>query len=280
MTIPFTDFGGTDQPIVFLHANGYPPGCYRPMLERLAGSYRILALHQRPLWPDSRPEELQDWQPLSDDLIRFLDEQELDRVALVGHSMGGIAALRTALQHPERFSAQVLLDPVLFPPYFIVAWNILRALGLGHRLHPLIPVAQKRRQRFDDLDRLFKGYRRRTNFKYMDDAALHTYIEGMACPAADGGYRLCYSAEWEIQIYYSGVWRDLELWRGLSRLKVPTAILRGAETDTFYESTGRRVEKINPAIHVETIQKATHLVPLEHPRIIFERIQAFLKENS
>jgi pimeloyl-ACP methyl ester carboxylesterase len=278
--IPFTDFGGAGQKLIFLHANGYPPGCYCPLLEQLAREYRVLAMHLRPLWPDSRPEELQDWQPLSDDLIRFLDEQKLERAIVVGHSMGGIIALRSALQHPERFRAQVLLDPVLFPPYFIVAWNIFRALGLGYRLHPLIRVTQNRRREFDDLDRLFKGYRRRSNFKYMDDAALRTYIEGMTCPAADGGYRLCYSAEWEIQIYYCGVWRDIELWRGLSNLKVPTAILRGAETDTFYESTGRRVEKVNPAIRVETIQKATHLVPLEHPQAIFERIQDFLKENS
>ena len=36
MTIPSIDFGGNGEELVFLHANGYPPECYRPLLTRLA----------------------------------------------------------------------------------------------------------------------------------------------------------------------------------------------------------------------------------------------------
>lgn len=34
---------------------------------------------------------------MADDLLRFLQEHQLDRTLLVGHSMGGKAALATAL---------------------------------------------------------------------------------------------------------------------------------------------------------------------------------------
>ena len=76
---------------------------------------------QRPLWPDSRPEDIEDWRPLTDDFLHFLDAHQTAPIACVGHSMGGIALLRAALREPERFKAIVLLDPVLFPPYFIKA---------------------------------------------------------------------------------------------------------------------------------------------------------------
>ena len=39
MIIPLLDFGGIGAELVFLHANGYPPDCYRPLLSRLAEKY-------------------------------------------------------------------------------------------------------------------------------------------------------------------------------------------------------------------------------------------------
>jgi pimeloyl-ACP methyl ester carboxylesterase len=275
--IPFLDFSGTGSALVFLHANGFPPACYRDLLTRLAGKYRVVAMNQRPLWPDSQPRDIRDWRPFSAELIRFLDQiGQTQPATVIGHSLGGIAALRAALIEPDRFRALILLDPVLLPPGIIVAWNIVRALGLAHYAHPLIPTTLNRRQSFDDLENLFKSYRRYPVFKYMDDKALRIYIEGIVEPSENGGYTLRYSAEWESRVYYTSIWRDLELWRGLKKLKTPTLIVRGAETDTFFESTARRVQKINPAVRVETLEGATHLVPLERPAEVASQITNFL----
>ncbi len=277
--IPFSTYGNSGEPLVFLHANGYPPGCYRPLLNRLAGSRRVLAMVQRPLWPDSHPGDIHDWGPLSDDLLRFLSEQHLEKPVVIGHSMGGIAALRAALRQPERFKALILLDPVLFMPNFIRMWWLMYHTGLGYRIHPLVKAARYRRQAFDDLDKLFNGYRRKSIFRYFDDEALRAYVEGIACPDGDG-YRLCYSAEWEMRVYVTGVWRDLELWRGLRNLSTPTAILRGAETDTFLAGTAQRVQKVNPAIKIVPLEKSTHLLPLERPAEIHQEIRSFLSALS
>ena len=46
----------------------------------------------------------------ADDLVRTLDHLGLDRVLLLGHSMGGWAATVAATRHPDRFSAVVLVD--------------------------------------------------------------------------------------------------------------------------------------------------------------------------
>ena len=194
--------------------------------------------------------------------------------------MGGIAALRAAIRRPGWFKALILLEPVLFPPNLIFQWNVVRALGLGQRMHPLIQAAQKRRRTFDDLEKVFSGYRRREVFRFFSDDALKTFIAGMTKPASGGGYELVYSPEWEIQIYVTSIWRDMELWRGLRTLKIPLLIIRGAETNTFFAATGQRVVRTNPSIRVETIQKATHLVPLERPSETIDIIQAFLSEKA
>ena len=262
-------------PLLFAHANGYPPDCYTPLFDLLNG-YQINAIRQRPLWDESQPKEIKDWHPLSDDLLRFMDEQKTDKPIAIGHSMGGIAILRAALREPERFSRVILRDPVLFPPYIIRFSNVIRALNLARKLHPLVPAAQKRRRVFKSRELILRGYRNKVIFKYFSDEALEAYVNGITCPLGDGSYQLCYSADWEVQIYVTGVWRDMELWRELPNLKPPLLIIRGADTDTFHESAGKLVKKKLPSAKVVTIPKSTHLVPLEQPKMVAKEIEKFL----
>ena len=278
MNIPQFNYGGEGAPLHFLHANGYPPECYRPLLELLQTQHHVFGMKLRPLWPDAKIEDIHDWHPFSDDLLRFLTTGGLDPVIGVGHSIGGIVTLRAALRDPGKFRALVLLDPVLFMPSFLVGWNLVRAIGLGGKLHPLIAGAKRRRRTFDNLESIFRGYRSRNVFKYMSDESLRAYIEGITIQKLDGGYELVYSPEWESHIYLTGL-RDFDLWRDLPKLEVPTLIIRGAETDTFLENNARFVKKKNSKIQIVTLEKSTHILPLERPKEVFEIMQKFLDET-
>lgn len=270
------DYGGTGLPLHFLHANGYPPECYQPLLDLLKTEYRVFGMYLRPLWDGSKPQELRTWHPLSDDLLRFLSDLEAGPVIGVGHSIGAIVTLRAALRDPGKFRALVLIDPVLFVPSHLALWSLIRAVGLGDKVHPLIQRAQKRRRTFDDLETVFRGYRSRPLFRYLSDESLRAYIAGITKPSANGAYELVYSPEWEVQIYRSGL-HDFDLWRDLPRLKVPALFLRGTETDTFFEKAARLVQKKQPQVRVKALEKSTHLLPLERPKEVFDIIQSFLK---
>jgi pimeloyl-ACP methyl ester carboxylesterase len=276
--IPALDHGGSGRPLHFLHANGYPPACYAPLLERLSTEYHVFGMLLRPLWPYSQPEGIDDWAPFSEDLLHFLGEQKAGPVIGMGHSLGAIVTLRAALREPVRFRALVLMDPVLFPRYYMLEWGLLRRLGLGYRLHPLISGAVRRRREFDDLDKVFEGYRRREIFRFFPDEYLRGYIAGMTRPRSAGGFELAYPPEWEARIYYTGIWRDWDLWRGIRRLELPTLIIRGADTDTFWASTARSVKHLNRRIKIVSLEQSTHLLPLERPQEVFAITQSFLKE--
>ena len=279
MKIPSFDLSSTGEPLHFLHANGYPPECYRPLLDLFAARYRVFGMLLRPLWPHSRPEEINDWGPFSADLLEFLSAGEAAPLIGVGHSIGAIVTLRAALQDPSRFRALVLYDPVLFPRFTILQWNLARLLALGNVLHPKITGALKRRRLFDDLETVVRGYRRREVFRYMDEAGLRAYVHGMVEASPDGKYRLKYSPEWETRVYYTGIWHDLDLWRSLPDLKIPALIIRGEETDTFLASSAHAVQRANPAIRIVTLEKSTHLLPLERPQEVFDITCSFLKES-
>lgn len=276
MNIPHFDFGGEGTPLHFLHANGYPPACYKSLFDLLAARHHVFGMKLRPLWKDSKIEDITDWHPFSDDLLRFLSTGWQTPVIGVGHSIGGMVTLRAAMREPDKFRAVILLDPVLFPVSRLIAWNIVRAAGLGAKVHPLIAGAQRRRRTFNDLDTVFRSFRSRDVFRYLSDENLRHYIGGITQPRDEGGFELVYSPEWESHIYLTGL-RDFDIWKQLPKLKVPTLIIRGAETDTFLANTGNLVKKKNPNIEVVSLERSTHLVPLERPQEVYDLIQAFLE---
>ncbi len=275
--LPHFDLGGAGLPLHFIHANGYPPACYNSLFELLQSHYHVFGMLLRPLWPDSKPEEIQDWKIFSKDLLQFLGSYTSEPVIGVGHSIGAIVTLRAALKDPDRFRALILIDPVLYIPSFMARWQLVRVLGLGDRVHPLIARTQKRRRTFDNLDVVFRGYRSRSVFRYMSDEDLRRYIQGITRLESDGTYSLVYSPEWEAQVYRTAM-HDFDIWNDLPKLEVPALFIRGAETDTFMENAARLVKRKQPKAQVVMLEKSTHLLPLERPREVFEIMQSFLQE--
>ncbi len=275
--IPSADFGGTGLPLHFLHANGYPPACYRPLIEQLAREYHVFGMLLRPLWPDADPQAIRDWKPFSRDLIAYLKGMGNGPVIGLGHSIGAVVTLRAALEQPELFSALVLIEPVLLPPYRVLQLRIARALGFRGGGKRLVEGALRRRREFDSLEQLFAGYRRRDVFQRFGDDELRALVKGITRQKPDGGYELVYSPEWEARIYETAIWNDWSLWQEIGKLQVPTLFVRGADTDTFFVRTAEIIQERNPAVRVGSIPDSTHLVPMERPQAVFEAARDFLR---
>jgi len=65
---------------------------------------------------------------MSDDLLELMNDEKLDKVILLGHSMGGKVAMHFAVTHPERVEKMVVVDisPKQYP---IVNKDIADALA-------------------------------------------------------------------------------------------------------------------------------------------------------
>jgi pimeloyl-ACP methyl ester carboxylesterase len=107
-TVRAHDSGGDGPPIVLLHPGVGDARIWEPMLPGLTARYRVIRYDVRG-YGDS-PAPTGPYSMLAD-LIAVLDHFGLDRVPLVGCSMGGQSALTLALEHPERVSALALLCP-------------------------------------------------------------------------------------------------------------------------------------------------------------------------
>lgn len=73
----------------------------------MQGTYRCIAWDM-PGYGDSQPIPDMTFESLSGALAALLDELDLHRVNLVGHSMGGMVAQMFVAQHPERVDKLVL----------------------------------------------------------------------------------------------------------------------------------------------------------------------------
>lgn len=271
---PLHDFGG-DGPVIHLaHANGFPPGSYRPLAETLTDRYHVVGLPARPLWPGSRPESVPNWHPLADDLIRGLDDLGLQGIVGVGHSLGGVLTMWAAVRRPDLFRAVVLIEPVILPPLVLRGIRLLRLLGLQRRL-PLVQGALHRRRTWPSRQACYEHYRSKPLFATWPETSLWAYVEAGTRERADGQVELVYPPEWEAHIFATV---PADVWRAVPHLRRPALIIRGERSDTFRPESQARMERLLPQARFVVIPGAGHLVPMEHPAETGAVIRDFLEE--
>ncbi|MCG6498200.1 alpha/beta fold hydrolase [Kitasatospora sp. A2-31] len=116
VTLAYREYGTPGAPpLVLLHALGERACDWDGVLPELAPHHHVFALdlrgHGDSGWPGAYGVDL-----MRDDVLGFLDALGLERVDVVGHSMGGVVAYLLAQQHPGRIGRLVLEDvPAPFP---------------------------------------------------------------------------------------------------------------------------------------------------------------------
>lgn len=105
---------GTGDPLVMLHGLGGTKASFLPTVAALSDRYRTIAV-DLPGFGDSGKPLGASYDPafFSGSIIALLDELGLERVHLLGHSMGGRAALEVAFDHPDRIAGLILVTPSL-----------------------------------------------------------------------------------------------------------------------------------------------------------------------
>jgi 4,5:9,10-diseco-3-hydroxy-5,9,17-trioxoandrosta-1(10),2-diene-4-oate hydrolase len=106
---------GAGLPLVMLHGGG--PGAsawsnFGACLERFAEDFRVLLVDQPGFGGSDKPAVEGNYFTFSaDKLAALLDELGLERVHLLGNSLGGGTATRFALKHPKRVGRLILMGP-------------------------------------------------------------------------------------------------------------------------------------------------------------------------
>lgn len=103
---------GSGPALMLVHGFGGAKEDFSDQLEDLATDHRVVTLDLRGHGESDGPEDEAKYSldRFSADLANVLDALAVDRVRLLGHSMGGMIVRRFALAFPERLDALVLMD--------------------------------------------------------------------------------------------------------------------------------------------------------------------------
>ncbi len=105
---------GTGDPIVALHGLGGTKASFLPTVAALADDFRVIAVDLPGFGDSDKPVgAAYDAAYFARAVVTLLDELGLERVHVVGNSMGGRVALEVGLRHPERVDRLVLLSSSL-----------------------------------------------------------------------------------------------------------------------------------------------------------------------
>ena len=111
LSLHLLEWSAQGEALILLHGFGHDAHVWDPFAAALALHYQTLALDQRGHGEsDHDPEARYSHESMTADLAAVVDGLELERVTLVGHSMGGYNALRYAAEQPARVTRLVLVE--------------------------------------------------------------------------------------------------------------------------------------------------------------------------
>lgn len=109
--------------VVLLHGKNFNGAYWKTTVEALAKEgYRVIVPDQIGFGKSSKPIDYQfTFQQLAQNTKAVLDELKIDKIYLLGHSMGGMIATRFTLMYPETVEKLILENPLGLEDWKLVA---------------------------------------------------------------------------------------------------------------------------------------------------------------
>ncbi len=257
-------------PVLCLHGGGQTAYMFEELGAAVADRFHLVA-PDLPYHGDSDPLVGEfDFGPqaIAESMLPLLDQFGMDRVALVGASLGGLTSIRLAAAHPERVVSIALID-------------------VGHRLEP------------EGVRRIIDFMRAHESFATLEEAAeeISRYLpqrKQVRPESLTRNLRQRSDGRWEWKHGFGRRFRDIseedhpannlgEFLAGVEQaaagLECPVLVLRGDASDVLSQEGAEEVAAVIPNARLATVEKAGHLAACDNPLSTVNLISAFLAEQ-
>lgn len=223
---------GAGDPFVLVHGFTGSQLDWLDVAAPLAESRRVLMLDHRGHGESPNLGDEADYSlaHLIDDFAAFVDARSLERFDLLGHSMGGMVAMRYALAHPDRIRSLILMDTSPRPLGDAMGWlssgvELARTQGLAAMLEMIEPFLGGDERKDEILRRM------RVKFGQMDVAAFCALGEALQ--------------------------ERVDITADLAALTMPTTVIVG-ENDVPFRAPSDEMVATIPGAVLEVIANAAH----------------------
>jgi pimeloyl-ACP methyl ester carboxylesterase len=246
----YYEINGTGKPIVLLHSGGADLRDWTFLAPLLAKDYKVVTWDGRGAGKSPSPIDPPNYVK---DLLELFDHLEIDKAALVGHSIGGQVATEFALHYPDRLSELVLISPSLSGfPYS----------------NEFVAYMQQIQDAAPNIDKMI-------------ELALSAplYSITMAGPHRNLLIRMLAhhiqkSAEWGT---FDSIWPQPPAIEKLGEMVIKTLFIIGEVESLDNKRVADCFQEV-PDIRFDHIAGADHMVTLTHPNELYRSISRFMEE--
>ena len=248
---------GQGEPLVLLHGLFGHSDNWFGVAPKLAEKFHVFMPDLRNHGHSPHHPEM-DYPLMAADVEKFFAAQKIESAHVIGHSMGGKVAMRTALLHPDAVERLLVADiaPVVYPPHN----------------HPIVAAMQA--------IPLHDGLTRAAA-----DTALAAAVPSAAVRAfLLQNLRLGMPPIWRIGLdEIAAALADLEGWDGPTAATAPDAVYAGrtlfvaGETSDYITRDDRPlIRALFPAARFVTVKHAGHWLHADNPAGFLAVVEAFL----
>ncbi|WP_460311940.1 alpha/beta fold hydrolase [Aliiglaciecola aliphaticivorans] len=250
----------TRTKIHFAHANGFPAGSYRLLLNSMRSHFDVIAIEKLAHNPNF-PVDI-GWQNQVSEIVHFLHENQAEPCYLVGHSFGAVVSYLTACLHPHMVKGLVLLDPPLITGLTSLLFGSARKLGFADRLSPSKQAMNRCTSwpKETNVENYFKG---KALFRDMHPECIADYV-GSAVKEMPDELKLDFDHHIEATIFRT---IPLNLRRYKLPYHIPGLIITGEKTKVCKSSSIAPFVKKNNLEH-QVVKGGGHMFPLEQPMLV------------
>jgi len=244
---------------VLLHgitANAY---VFLPLMERLAGHFRLVSIDMRGHGRSSKPATGYTAQDYADDIEALVRHLDAGPALLIGHALGARDAFVAGARDNGLVSGIVAIDftPFIDEQVFVA---LGQRIGHGNRLfadRAAIAAALSERYPMTPRDAI----ERRAQYGYRE---------------ADGGWRPLADAIAMVETA-NGMRKSFEV--DFTSLKVPTLLIRGTESKFISPQVWARTRALRPDMRAVELANADHYAAEQIPGPIAEEILSFWRRD-
>ncbi len=240
MKLYFREYG-QGQPLIILHGLFGSSDNWLTQAKLFADSFNVYTVDQRNHGLSPHSEEF-DYPSMVTDLAEFIDDHNIIKPAIIGHSMGGKTAMNFALTHPDKIEKLIVVD-ISPRPYDLEHYTILEGLNAIS-----IDTLSSRNEADEILAR------------YVADSDVRQFLLKNLQRKSTGGF------SWKINLpvltqKLSNIGLDLQVKGTFTK---PTLFVRGARSNYVQDADWDRITTIFPEATLETMDTG-HWVQAEKP---------------
>lgn len=251
MKLFYREYGQGKQMII-LHGLMGSSDNWLPQAKMLGEHYHVWVVDQRNHGQSPHSNEF-NYTVLSEDILNFIQEHNIDNPVIIGHSMGGKAAMNFALMHPDKLDKLIVVD--IAPKAYDVRHDHIVE---GLKAVPIDSV-QSRQEANDALA------------PHISSEAVRQFLLKNLMRKPEGGFG------WRINLPI--IDQSLELISGglvtEGVFEKKTMFIRGSKSDYILDEDREAIKKIFPNATLVTMETG-HWVQAEKPEEFVQVVLSFL----